>query len=145
MWTALAALAAVIGGLAVLPFISDNQPQDAVAEHAIPEAPTREQAGGSDASRSPFESMASNDRSDATAADRAKSRDTLGLLHSSEMQSLIVEGVLMPGSREGTYYLSEIGIIYKREERRGLKAVAIIMIIIVVIGVLLIPIMARGS
>ena len=82
---------------------------------------------------------------DATAADRAKSLDTLGLTHNGELQSLIVEGVLMPGAREGTYYLSEIGYIYKREDRRELKIVAIILIIMAVIGVILLPIMAtRG-
>jgi hypothetical protein len=82
---------------------------------------------------------------DATAADRARSLDTLGLPHNGELQSLIVEGVLMPGAREGTYYLSEIGYIYKREDRRALKAVAIVMIVMLIIGALLIPIMSsRG-
>jgi hypothetical protein len=82
---------------------------------------------------------------DATAADRAKSLETLALSHNGELQSLIVEGVLMPGAREGTYYLSEIGYIYKRDDRRALKAVAIVLIVIAIIGVLLIPVMAtRG-
>jgi len=82
---------------------------------------------------------------DATSADRAKSLETLALTHNGEMQSLIVDGVLMPGAREGTYYLSEIGYISKRDDRRGLKAVAIVMIIILVIGVLLVPFMAARS
>ena len=82
---------------------------------------------------------------DATAADRAKGLETIGLMHSSELQNLIVEGVLMQGAHEGTYYLSEASVIYRRDDRRGIKAVAIVMIVILVIGVLLIPIMAtRG-
>jgi hypothetical protein len=82
---------------------------------------------------------------DATAADRAKSLDTIGLTHSGQLKDLLVEGVLMSGPREGTYYLSEPGYIYRREDRRGLKAVVIVMIIILVIGVLLIPVMATRS
>jgi hypothetical protein len=82
---------------------------------------------------------------DATAADRGKTLETLGLTHNGELQDLIVEGVLMPGTRDGTYYLSEIGYIYKREDRRELKIVAIILIAMAIIGVLLLPIMAsRG-
>ena len=82
---------------------------------------------------------------DATAVERAKSLETLGLSHNGELQSLIVEGVLMPGARDGTYYLSEIGYIYKRDDRRALKAVAIVIIVILIIGVLLVPIMSTRS
>lgn len=82
---------------------------------------------------------------DATAADRARTLDTIGLAHTGELQELIVEGVLMPGAREGTYYLSEVGYIYRRDDRRGIKAVAIVMVVILVIGAILLPIMAsRG-
>ena len=82
---------------------------------------------------------------DATAADRAKGLETIGLTHSGELQDLLVEGVLMAGTGEGTYYLSEAGYIYQRSDRRGLKAVAIVMIILLVIGVILIPVMSsRG-
>jgi hypothetical protein len=80
---------------------------------------------------------------DATAPDRAKSLETLGLSHDSDTQSLIVEGILMPGAREGTYYLSEIGYIYKRDDRRGFKAVAIVMLIVLAIGIVLIPMAIR--
>jgi hypothetical protein len=82
---------------------------------------------------------------DATAPDRAKRLETLGLSHNSEVQSLIVEGILMPGAHEGTYYLSEIGYIYKRDDRRGFKAIAIVMLILLVIGIVLIPIMITRS
>lgn len=82
---------------------------------------------------------------DATAPDRAKRLETLGLSHNGELQSLIVEGILMPGAEEGTYYLSEIGYIYKREDRRGLKAVAIVMVVLLVLGVLLIPLAMSRS
>ena len=82
---------------------------------------------------------------DATAPDRAKSLETLGLSRGSDTQSLIVEGILMPGTREGTYYLSEIGYIYKRDDRRGLKAVVIVTLIVLAIGIVLIPIMITRS
>ena len=82
---------------------------------------------------------------DATSADRAKSLDTIGLAHNSELQALIVEGVVMPGAREGTYYLSEIGYIYRREDRRGLKAVMIVMLILLILGVVLIPMVMTRS
>jgi hypothetical protein len=82
---------------------------------------------------------------DATSADRAKSLETLGLLHSGELRSLLVEGVLMPGAREGTYYLSEIGYIYRRDDRAGLKIVAAVLIALLIIGALLVPIMATRS
>jgi hypothetical protein len=82
---------------------------------------------------------------DATAPDRAKSLDTLALTPHGELQSLIADGVLMPGTREGTYYLSEIGYIYRREDKRGLKAVLIVMAVLLLIGAIIIPrLVARG-
>ena len=79
---------------------------------------------------------------DATAPDRAQSLETLALTQSGEVRNLIVEGVLMPGTREGTFYLSEVGYIYKRNDRRWLKAVAIVLAIALAIGILIIPIAA---
>ena len=76
---------------------------------------------------------------DATAPDRARSLETLALSETGELKSLIVDGILMPGHREGTYYLSEVGYIYQRDDKRALKAVVIISAIILLIGVLLVP------
>lgn len=72
---------------------------------------------------------------DATAPDRARRLDELGIIENSETHDLVVEGVIVPGPREGTYYLSEAGYIYRRDDRRGMKAVAIVMIILLIIGV----------
>lgn len=73
---------------------------------------------------------------DATAADRARRLEDLGIIASDETRELLVEGVLMPGAREGTYYLSEPGYIYRRNDRRGLKAIVAVMAVLLVIGLL---------
>ena len=73
---------------------------------------------------------------DATAPDRARRFEDLGVIADKETHDLIVEGVLVPGPREGTYYLSEAGYIYRRDDRKGMRAVAIVSIILLVIGVL---------
>lgn len=83
---------------------------------------------------------------DATSAERARSLDTLGLAPTGELKELIVDGVLMPGAREGTYYLSEVGYISQREgKRRNLKALVLVLAIIAVIGAVILPLLARRS
>ena len=71
---------------------------------------------------------------DATAADRARRPEELGIVQAGEFRDLIVDGVLVPGLREGTYYLSEASMIYRRGERKGLLAIAIVSAIVLVIG-----------
>lgn len=79
---------------------------------------------------------------DSTAPGRSCTLASLGLSDSAEVHSLIVEGVLMPGTTEGTYYLSEVGYLSQRNRKRvGLKAVVIALAIILLIGAALIPIM----
>jgi hypothetical protein len=73
---------------------------------------------------------------DATAPDRARRLEELGLMASDETRDLLVEGVLRPGHIEGTYYLSEPGYIYRRNDRKGLRAIAIISALLVIIGFL---------
>lgn len=73
---------------------------------------------------------------DATAANRARRFEDLGVIPNDETRELIIEGVLLPGATEGTYYLSEAGYIYRREDRKGMRAVAIVAVILVVIGML---------
>lgn len=80
---------------------------------------------------------------DATAPERARRLEDLGVMHDGETQDLIVEGVIVPGSREGTYYLSEAGYIYRRDDRRGIKVVAVIVLLLLVFGVLLF--VSRGA
>ena len=74
---------------------------------------------------------------DATAADRARRPEDLGIVEAGEFRDLLVDGVLVPGSREGTYYLSEAGMIYRRDERKGLKAIVAVVVVILVLGALL--------
>jgi hypothetical protein len=82
---------------------------------------------------------------DATAADRARTLETIGLVPSGDLRELLVEGVLLPGAREGTYYLSEVGYISRRDDRRGLKAVLIVVMILLVIAAAVIPrLVSRG-
>jgi hypothetical protein len=77
---------------------------------------------------------------DATGSGRSCTLESLGLSDSAEVHSLIVNGVLMPGTTEGTYYLSEVGYLAQRNHNRiGLKAVLIAFLIILLAGVVLIP------
>jgi hypothetical protein len=73
---------------------------------------------------------------DATAPDRARRLEDLGLVDGNETRDLIVEAVLLPGPRDGTYYLSEAGMIYRRDDRKGLKALIIVMLVVLAIGAL---------
>ena len=75
---------------------------------------------------------------DATSPDRARRLDELGIVETREARDLIAGGVLAPGEREGTYYLSEARLIYERNERKGVKAMAIVAVVLLVVGVLLI-------
>jgi hypothetical protein len=82
---------------------------------------------------------------DATGPERAKSLETIGLSQTGDLKDLVIEGVLMAGPREGTYYLSEAGIIYRRAGRRTLKVVVLVLVALLAIGMILIPVMrSRG-
>ena len=71
---------------------------------------------------------------DATSPERARTLGELGLAETNEIQDLFVEGVLVPGQRQGTFYLSEAAYIERRNDRRGLKAVLLVVVIVLVIG-----------
>ena len=73
---------------------------------------------------------------DATAPDRARRLEELGLTPSDETRDLLVEGVLRPGQTEGTYYLSEPGYIYRRNDRKTLRVIAIVSVMAIIIGIL---------
>jgi hypothetical protein len=82
---------------------------------------------------------------DATAAGRARRLDDLGVMHDAELQDLIVEGVIVPGATEGTYYLSEPGYIYRRDDRRGIKVMVVVAIAVLVLGVILVAARATAG
>ena len=71
---------------------------------------------------------------DATSPDRARTLEELGLEETGEIRDLFVEGVLVPGDRQGTFYLSEAAYIERREDRRGLRVVALIVMVVIAIG-----------
>jgi hypothetical protein len=81
---------------------------------------------------------------DATAPDRARRLEDLGIVADNEARDLIVEAVLVPGPREGTYYLSEAGMIYRRDERKGLKAIIAVAVVILALGLLFLGRMTPG-
>jgi hypothetical protein len=77
---------------------------------------------------------------DATAPERARRLEDLGVLDSGETRDLIVEGVLLPGPQDGTFYLSEASYIYQRDgRRRNLKVVLIVLLVLAIIGAILLP------
>lgn len=82
---------------------------------------------------------------DATAPDRARRLEDLGIVEDSETRDLIIEGVLVPGARDGTYYLSEAGYIYRRNDRRGLRAVMIVSAIVLLIGAFIALAVSRSA
>jgi hypothetical protein len=82
----------------------------------------------------------------ATAPERSRRLEDVGVLEDGETRDLIVEGVLLPGPHEGTYYLSEAAYIYQRDARRGrLKVVMVVMVALLLLGAILIPLMAVRS
>ena len=72
----------------------------------------------------------------ATSADRAQPLDLLGLSDSRETEEFADSGVLVPGSRDGTWYLNEAAYIAQRDAtspravRVALIAVAVVLILL---------------
>ena len=82
----------------------------------------------------------------ATAAARAQTLDLLGLSTSRELDELSGSGILLPGSRAGTWYLNEAAYIAQRDAQptRALRVVSVAMVmLLVLLGVLLINLMGR--
>ena len=80
---------------------------------------------------------------DATAPERARRLEDLGVLEDGETRDLIVSGVLLPGPQEGTYYLSEASYIYHRNgRRRNIKIVLVVLLVLLGIGGVLLPLLA---
>ncbi len=64
---------------------------------------------------------------DATAPDRAQSLDSLGLQHLGVVSRLTTVGVILPGTRPGRFYLSEVALAaYQRQQtgRQRIMAIA---------------------
>jgi hypothetical protein len=69
---------------------------------------------------------------DATSPDRARRLEELGVTHLREAEELASDGVLQPGRRAGTFYLSEAAYIEKRQTRKQTAVVVIVILVIVV-------------
>lgn len=69
---------------------------------------------------------------DATSPERARRIEELGVAHNAEADELISSQVLLPGRREGTYYLSEAGYIAHRESRKNASAITIVAVVVIV-------------
>ena len=80
---------------------------------------------------------------DATAPQRARSLEALGVAHAAEAAELADAGVLVPGPAAGTWYLSEAAVVAQRRSggratRRALVVVLLLTAVMVAAaGVLL--------
>ena len=79
---------------------------------------------------------------DATTVDRAKRMEEVGLAHYEEANELVTRGVLVPGRREGAFYVNEVAYIAQRDRRKARGALAIVAVVLVLIGIALIFVMA---
>jgi hypothetical protein len=74
---------------------------------------------------------------DATATDRAQSLESLGLQHMGVVSRLVTAGVILPGTRAGRFYLSEIAFAAYRRQQLGQQRVMAIAAVGVAIAALL--------
>ena len=80
---------------------------------------------------------------DATAPERARSLEALGVAHAAEAAELAGAGVLVPGPAAGTWYLSEAAVVARRQgDGTASRRVVVVTLILaaavaVVAGVLL--------
>ena len=73
---------------------------------------------------------------DATAPERATSTADLGLRGSSEFDDLTTRGVIVAGSRGGTWYLSEAAFVEYRDGRPvgAMRALAPFVLALIILG-----------
>lgn len=72
----------------------------------------------------------------ATAPERATSTADLGLSGSSELDDLMTRGVIVAGSRGGTWYLSEAAFVEYRDERpaRAMRVLSLVLVALTILG-----------
>ena len=78
---------------------------------------------------------------DATAPERAQTLEQLAVSRSREVDELSEGGVLLPGERAGSWYLSEAGFVAHRDAHasRGMRMMAVaILALLLLLGALLI-------
>ena len=75
----------------------------------------------------------------ATVPERAASAEGLGLSGSREFDDLVTNGVIVAGSRAGTWYLSEAAYVEHRDAPpvRTLRVLALVLLALTILGVAL--------
>ena len=81
----------------------------------------------------------------ATAPDRARRVDELGLNESRELAELVESGVLLQGPRRDSWYLDEAAYVAHRDARelRPVRAMVVIAVILVLVGLLLVMVVSQ--
>ena len=73
---------------------------------------------------------------DATAPERARSLEALGVAHAAEAAELADAGVLVPGPAAGTWYLSEAAVVARRSS--GGRATRRVFVVVLLLTLVLI-------
>ena len=81
----------------------------------------------------------------ATALDRARRADELGLSDSRELAELVESGVLLPGLRRESFYLDEAAYVAHRDARamRPVRVMVVIAVLMVLLGILLVTMVSQ--
>lgn len=85
---------------------------------------------------------------DATAPDRARSLEQLGVIENIELDQLCRAGVVLEGSEPGSWYLSETAYIANRANaarRVGRVAIVLAVVLVLFVAVLLYSLTSRQS
>jgi hypothetical protein len=82
----------------------------------------------------------------ATAPERARAAEELGLERNNELEELIEQGVLVPVPSTGTLYLSESAYIARRTSRESLSRRTLLIVIgLVVIALVAVAVIASSA
>jgi hypothetical protein len=81
----------------------------------------------------------------ATAPERARRVDELGLSDSRELAELVESGVLIQGPRRDSWYLDESAYVAHRDSggARSIRVMAVIAVLMVLLGVLLLMMVSQ--
>lgn len=83
----------------------------------------------------------------ATVPERAASTEGMGLSSSRELDDLVTSGVIVAGSRPGTWHLSEAAYVAHRDARpaRALRVLALVLFALTILGVALLFGLVEGQ
>ena len=82
----------------------------------------------------------------ATAPERARTLDALGVAHAAEAAELARLGILVPGPGRDSWYLSEAAVVARRAAgaRIGSRALVLIILLLVVVGAVAVGVLLRN-